>query len=256
MDFSLLTNLLLGVLAFSLTSSAVYIINDIQDLEFDKVHPEKKDRPIASGQVSQKQGWGLALILMGIGIGLSFSIDFTFGFITIAYFILNLGYSFGLKNFSLVDVFIIAVGFELRIYAGGALASVPISPWLSLMIFLLALFLAFAKRRSDLVLSENSGITRKSVAGYNLDFLNTTLGILASILILAYIMYTQTHNLKSEKSDYQILTSVFVVFGMLRYLQQSLVEDKGGQPVLMLIKDRFILFCVLGWLALNFWILY
>jgi decaprenyl-phosphate phosphoribosyltransferase len=248
--------LLLGFISFGFITTAVYSINDIRDVEFDRSHPEKRNRPIASGQISKSQAWVFAILCFGIGMSLAFLAGNEFTFICLIYFAVNLAYSLGLKNFSLLDVFLIALGFELRIYGGGFLASVPISPWLSLMIFLLALFLAFAKRRSDLVLAENTDISRKSISSYNLEFLNTTLGILASILILAYIMYTQTNPLESSKSQYQIITSVFVIFGILRYLQRSLVENKGGQPALVFFKDPVVLLCVFGWLAFNFWILY
>ncbi len=256
LDSELLLKLFFGFLSFSIVTSSVYTLNDLKDKDFDRQHPEKKDRPIASGRVKSSVAIIFSICLALAGFGIAFSLNTAFGFITLGYLVMNIIYSMGLKNQPLIDVFIIAVGFELRVYSGGVLAEVPISPWLSLMIFLLALFLAFAKRRSDLVLSENSGVTRKSVTAYNLDFLNTVLGILASVLILAYIMYTQTTSLVPEKAEYQILTSVFVIFGILRYLQQSLVQGKGGQPVLMLLRDRFVLFCLLGWLALNYWILY
>ncbi len=256
MDHGVMFNLLLGFIGFGLVSSAVYTINDIRDVEFDREHPEKKNRPIAAGNIGITQGYVFALAILLGGLGLSFWTDLNFGIICLSYFILNLLYSFGLKNIPLLDVFMIALGFEFRIYGGGFLAEVPISPWLSLMIFLLAMFLALAKRRSDLTISMMEGPTRKSVAGYNLEFLNTTLGVLASVLILAYIMYTQNHQLDSSKSEFQILTSVFVIFGILRYLQRSLVENKGGQPVLALLQDKVIIFCVVGWLLLNFWILY
>ena len=188
------------------------MLNDIKDREFDSQHPEKKTRPIASGKVKVLQASIFGIITLILGLSFAFYLNLHFGFICLAYLIMNVFYSLGLKNIALLDVFIIALGFELRIFGGGALAEVPISPWLSIMIFLLALFLGFAKRRSDLDLSEKDGVSRKSVVTYNMSFLNTTLGILASVMIVSYIMYVQSQIVEGPKGQYQIFTSAFVIF--------------------------------------------
>ncbi len=256
LDPELLIKLGFGFLSFGLISSGIYALNDYRDYEYDKIHPEKKNRPLAAGLVSKREALGFSIISSFLGIALAALLNPQFTMVCLIYLFLNLSYSFYLKDVSLMDVLIIAIGFELRVLGGGFIAEVPISPWLTLMVFLLALFIAFAKRRSDLVLIKDPGLQRKSVGSYSLRFLDTTLSILASILVVCYVMYSQSQGWSDPKGKYHIITSVFVLFGILRYLQISLVFENSSQPVKLLFKDRILQFCLLGWLALNFWILY
>jgi 4-hydroxybenzoate polyprenyltransferase len=168
---NLLIDITWGVLAFSLVASGVYILNDYKDIEKDQLHPTKRNRPLASGKVSPVAAFLLMGLCVASGLVIGWSIGAKFLFILVLYLSLNIGYSFGLKDISILDIFILAAGFVLRIKGGGIIAHLGISQWLMVMVFLLALFLALAKRRDDFLLSQSSGHEmRISMSGYNLDF--------------------------------------------------------------------------------------
>lgn len=257
--FSHLTGLLhlgFGFLAFSFIASAIYIINDYQDIEEDRRHPVKKHRPLAAGTISVKLALALFFLLFITGFTIAYFLNSWFMMVLGLYFIFNLSYSMGLKNFPLLDIFIIALGFLLRTIAGGLVAGIPVSQWLMIMVFLLALFLALAKRRDDIVLRmAGGGQMRKSVKNYNLEFLGSCLTMVAGIIIVSYIMYTiseeVTHRLGSP---YIYLTSIFVIAGLMRYLQITMVENDSGSPTRILYKDNFIRITVISWI-ISFYIL-
>lgn len=236
---------------FSFAASSVYCLNDIMDVESDRRHPRKCHRPVAAGKISVEG----AIITMAVLICLSLSAAFFLGgiaaFATVGtYLILNVLYCLKLKQIAIIDVFIISLGFVLRLFLGGIMCGITLSPWIVCMTFLLALFLAFAKRRDDVVIYRDTGtVTRSNTLDYNLSFLNSTLGVIASVTIVCYIMYTispeVTHRLRS---DYVYVTSVFVLAGVIRYLQQTTVREKSGSPTHLLMHDRFIQLCVLFWI--------
>jgi 4-hydroxybenzoate polyprenyltransferase len=174
------------------------------------------------------------------------------------YFVLNLAYTLKLKHYPLIDVFIIAIGFVLRVIIGGVVTEIELSHWIILMTFLLALFLAFAKRRDDVLIFEDTGICMRSgIQQYNTQFLDQTLTVLASIMIVCYIMYTVSEEVvKRLNCNYVYITSIFVVFGMLRYLQISIVKKNSGSPTKILLKDRFIQITVLLWVISFIFIIY
>lgn len=251
--------LISGFLAFSFLASAVYIFNDYRDREVDRLHPKKRFRPLAAGTVKPSMAFALmgGLVLASLGLTLWLARP-SFAAVLGSYLVLNVAYTFRLKEVPIVDIFIIAIGFLLRILAGGILSDVIISHWLVIMTFLLALFLGIAKRRDDVLLLAKTGKEmRKSIAGYNLEFVNTSMAMMASIVIVAYLQYTTspevTHKLGSDKL---YLTSIFVVLGMLRYLQLTLVEQKSENPTRVLYQDLFIQLTLLGWLASFYFILY
>ena len=171
---------------------------------------------------------------------------------------LNIIYCIKLKQFAIVDVFIIAFGFVLRVVIGGVVAGIFISQWIVLMTFLLALFLAFAKRRDDVILHEAMGVTlRDNTNRYNLNFLNQTLTIIGSITMVCYMMYTVSDEVCARmNTHYLYLTSIFVLAGIIRYLQLTLVDDKSGSPTKILMKDRFIQLCILAWIISFIIIIY
>lgn len=243
--------LILAALAFSLLSSVVYVINDYVDREQDRQHPEKKDRPLASGTVSGRGAAVLIGILLSSAFGLAlFLKSGVFIGIMIGYALLNLGYSFGLKRVPLLDIMIISLGFQLRIFAGGAIALAPISRWLVLMIFLGALMLSLGKRRSDLLiyLSGNKPVP-SYLKAYDLSFSNYALGFLAAISTVAYILYTMSEEVFTRIGHEEVyFTNLFVVMGMLRYLQLVLMENKGSKPSIILIRDPFLLTMIIGWI--------
>lgn len=172
------------------------------------------------------------------------------------YYVMNLAYCMKLKQYALVDVFIIATGFVMRVLLGGIVNDIELSLWIVLMTFLLALFLAFAKRRDDVVIYQETGVkARKNVNRYNLEFMNQAITVVCTSTLVAYIMYTVSDEVTERLgSRYIYLTTVFVLAGMLRYLQLSIVDVKSGSPTKVLMKDRFIQLCILGW-GLTFWVL-
>lgn len=239
--------------AFSFAASAVYCFNDIRDAAFDRHHPVKKNRPIASGQVTPTVGyWLCAACLMVSGVLLAFLPEAVIGKtggVLLAYLGLNLAYCLWLKHYAIVDVFIIATGFVLRLFAGAFAARVPLSHWIVLMTFLLALFLAFAKRRDDVATYERSGIpTRKNLNRYNLAFMNQSLSVIAAVTLVAYVLYCVSPDVMARiGSEHLYLTSVFVLAGIIRYLQLAIVDLRSGSPTKVLLHDRFIQGCVALW---------
>ena len=237
---------LFAFLSFSFMASAIYCFNDIYDVEADRRHPEKCKRPLASGAVSKGTGYVIMASIFYMFIILAF------------YFFQNIAYCIKLKQKAIVDVFIIAVGFVLRVLAGGLVTGIFISHWIVLMTFLLALFLAFAKRRDDVVMYEETGvITRKNVNRYNVAFLNQAIAIVASITMVCYIMYTVSEQVVARMgSEYLYITSVFVLAGIIRYLQVTIVDVKSGNPIKVLMKDHFIQICIVAWILTFVFILY
>jgi len=235
---------------FSLIASSVYIFNDLLDIEEDKKHPKKKSRPLASGKVSKKE----AYILISIYLIFSFLTAYLFMPSIILYcgiyLILNLAYTIKLKHVTIIDIFIIASGFILRLFTGAAATDVPLSMWIIIVTFLLALFLGFAKRRDDVLIHlETGNKTRKLIDGYNLEFLNLSMSIMSSVIIVAYIMYTVSEDVISKlHSDKLYITVIFVILGIMRYLQISLVEKDSGSPTDILAKDRLIQISIILWI--------
>lgn len=258
-DFSRWGALAWAFLAFCLISSCIYVINDIRDLDQDKLHPEKSKRPIAAGAISKREAWALAASLLPAGLLVARYADSQmFLVVLIGYFVANLGYSFGLRKVSILDIIIVSSGFVLRVAGGGLVADVPISPWMMMMVFLLALFLAVAKRRDDLLVFYRSGrVMRKSLETYNLDYINSLLVMISGIIVVAYLMYVISPEVMARfQAPHLYLTSIFVIAGVMRYLQITLVENRSGSPTRVLYQDNFIRFTVLGWMLVFYYIIY
>ncbi|MCM1452426.1 MAG: decaprenyl-phosphate phosphoribosyltransferase [Clostridium sp.] len=251
----------ISFVAFSFMASAIYCLNDIRDVEADKLHPKKKRRPIASGKVSVFQAYSLMAILIAASLAcclLAGAAATRLMAIVAFYFVLNVAYCLKLKMYAIVDVFIVSFGFVLRLMAGGAACGIWLSPWIVLMTFLIALFLSFAKRRDDVALREETGVVlRKNTLNYNLEFLNQTLGVIGSITIVCYIIYAVSPEVETRMgSNYVYITSVFVLAGILRYLQLAIVYAQSGSPTRVLLRDRFIQCSVALWLLSFFMIIY
>ncbi len=244
-----------AVMVFCLLSSAVYVINDYFDREGDRLHPEKKLRPLASGEVTPRQGIVLAIGLLTASAGLSILLlTPRFAMFAATYFAINLLYSIWLKHVAILDVLIVAAGFVLRIDAGASVIDVSPSVWISLATGLLALFMALAKRRDDLVKTMTS-THRASLAGYNLRFVDTCLAVTLAALIVCYLMYTtDIETIRRFRTEHLWLTSTFVIAGVMRYLQITLVEERSGSPTDIVLTDRFLIVTVIGW-ALAFGVL-
>jgi decaprenyl-phosphate phosphoribosyltransferase len=247
-----------GFFVFSLAASAIYILNDYKDMEEDRNHPDKKVRPLPSGTVKVPIALGIMCVFTLSSIFISYQLSPDFLFIVSSYIVLNIGYSFGLKNISILDIFIVASGFVLRVLAGGVILDIAISKWLLIMVFLLALFMALAKRLDDLLVFEKSGLkSRKSTNQYNLHFINSGISMLAGIIVVAYLMYTLSDEVVERlHSEHLYMTSIFIIGAILRYLQISMVEKNSGSPVKILLTDRFIIICVLGWIVTYFIMIY
>lgn len=248
--------------SFCLISSSIYCFNDLHDIEADRLHPKKCHRPIASGKVTKKEGYTIMLLCMiGAFILLSFtnSVNTLILFIIIgSYWLMNVAYCLKLKQFAILDVTIIAIGFVMRVLIGGQTTNIWVSQWLVLMTFLLALFLALAKRSDDFSIFEQTGIKpRVSITGYNKEFINGATAIVVSVTMVCYIMYTMSNEaILRIGSQYLYLTSGWVLIGLLRYLQKTIVYGSSGSPTKSLVKDHFIQLCIIGWILSFFAIIY
>jgi decaprenyl-phosphate phosphoribosyltransferase len=250
-------NCLFAFISFCFISSSVYVFNDIRDIPYDRNHPIKKDRPLASGAVSVRAAYTyMVLLFLGCASFLplfKYSTLLFFAF----YFILNISYSLVLKNLPIIDITCIAVGFIVRVFIGMEEAGVGLSNWMILMTFLLALFLALAKRRDDLLLGGTTDSVRKSRDGYNLEFVSAGMIIMASVTIVCYILFTSAKDvIERYKTEYLYLTSFWVILGILRYLQIAFVEQKAGSPVRIFLSDRFIQVVLLAWIVSYLYIIY
>ena len=248
--------------SFCLVSSSIYCFNDLRDVEADRLHPKKCHRPIASGKVSIRGGYAM-MVLCLIGsftlLPLAQSVHTPYLYIILAaYWLMNIGYCIRLKQIAILDVTIIAVGFVMRVLIGGIATDIWISHWLVMMTFLVTLFLAFTKRNDDYRIYEQTGIKpRVSISGYNKTFINEATAIIASVTLVCYIMYTMSPEvIERMGTRYVYLTSGWVLAGLLRYLQNMIVFGLSGSPTKSLVKDHFIQFCIFGWLASFFVIIY
>lgn len=249
--------LAIAAISFCSVASAVYILNDIFDVEKDRLHELKKDRPLAKGSIAIHAAVLLMILLSAVAVSTSLLVSLAFFYVIAGYFALNVVYSLILKHVSLVDISLIAVGFVLRVLAGGIAAQVPVSKWLILMTFLLACCLALGKRRDDLLLDVDKHDLRPSLKGYTLHFVDTCLIVLAVTTIVCYIMYTVSEEVVHRlNSDHIYLTSIFVILGILRFLQIAIVEQKSGSPTLILLKDTMIQAMIGLWFVSFLVILY
>ncbi len=256
-----IVNALITFLAFSFVASSVYCFNDIVDVDADRRHEVKRHRPIASGAVSIAKGYLLMAVMAMMSVAALLCIDegrLPTAAVIGGYYILNLLYCKVLKQHAIVDVCVIAVGFVLRILAGGFATGIVASHWLMLMTFLLTLFLSFAKRRDDVLLMNKTGeAPRKNTIRYNLTFINQAITITASVTLVCYIMYTVSPEVTARfNSQYLYLTSIFVVLGLLRYIQIAVVDEKSGDPTKVVLHDRFTQMIILGWGLAFLFIIY
>ncbi len=250
-DLVMLARTCLAFAFFCILSGAVYIINDCADLEHDRRHPVKSQRPIASGVVPPAFAIRAAVVLSVLCLGGSFLLGIGFGLISFAYFALVVAYSYYLKNVVILDVFAIALGFVIRALAGGIVINEPISSWFLICTMFLALFLALAKRRHELLLLESEAYKhRKSLAEYSQVFLDQMIAVVTTSTVISYAMFTvsseslefqryQTHNL--------IYTVPFVVYGIFRYLYLAYHKEQGGSPTRILLTDKALMLDIALW---------
>jgi prenyltransferase, ubiA family len=247
--------------AFSCAASAIYCFNDIVDVDADRRHPVKCGRPIASGAVSVPTAYALMAVLALLSALLLFFLPQRAGEtagIVAFYFLLNMAYCIWLKRHAIIDVCTVAFGFVLRILAGGMACDVAVSNWLVLMTFLLALFLSFAKRRDDVLrMNETGEPPRRNTIRYNLTFVNQAITVTGTVTLVCYIMYTVSPEVVSRfHAPYLYLTSIFVLVGLLRYMQLTVVDEVSGDPTKILLRDRFTQAIVVAWIMAFLLIIY
>lgn len=241
----------LGLVAFALANSAVYSINDAQDAERDKAHETKRERPIASGRVSVRGAYTWAVLLCAVSATLMLATGSHLALAVVSIYVgVNLFYSFGAKNIALLDVFLLASGFVLRVLLGCALLQVPPSNPMLLCSYALALFLALAKRRADVVKGLD-GSHRPALLGYNQAFLDHAMTITASMAVVGYALYSMESAVLI--ADRKFASLPFVMFGVLDYLRLVHVRKTGGSPVDLLLASPALLATGLGWLLSVFW---
>ncbi|MEO8203060.1 MAG: decaprenyl-phosphate phosphoribosyltransferase [Betaproteobacteria bacterium] len=244
------TAALVATLAFCLMSSAVYAMNDVCDCDRDREHPDKRTRPIASGEIGVREAIVFAILLAVAALALGLRASPAVAGILAGYAVLNLAYSLGLKRIPVVDVFIIAAGFMLRILAGTLGIGIAPSRWLLLCGFLVTLFLGFAKRRAELIrLADDAGQHRPVLDAYNESFLDAAILVCAAGTLGAYAVYTVAPDTIAQHGTDLTLTVPFVMFGTFRYLFLLRHRGGGGDPSNELLDDRWLLGSAAGWAA-------
>ena len=244
-----ISNSLLAFFLFSLVASSAYIFNDLMDIDDDRNHPIKKLRPLADEKISFASAKILILSLAAIPLLIAATINMDLFFVLFLYLILNFMYSLKLKHITIIDISIIATGFVLRLFAGSFSINEDLSMWIIIMTFLLALFLALAKRRDDVLLAISGTKTRKNIDGYNLEFINSAMALMSGIIVVAYILFTTSaETINKFQTEYLYVTSFFVILGVLRYMQITFVEKDSGNPTYILCKDRFLQTIIISWL--------
>jgi len=241
-------NALIAFLLFSMMASSIYIFNDLMDIEEDKRHPVKKNRPLTRGTVSSGIAKFLILLLFLVSVSTSFFLNRALMTVLLIYFGLNLAYSLKLKHIAIVDIAIIASGFVLRLFAGSVVTGINLSVWIITITFLLALFLALAKRRDDILLASAGNHTRKNIDGYNIEFINIAMSLMAGVIIVIYILYTLSPEAVGKTNNsYLYVTTLFVILGIFRYMKITFVDRKSGNPTEIVLKDTFLQATIVLW---------
>jgi 4-hydroxybenzoate polyprenyltransferase len=258
LDLEKLNDTAVVFLGFSLIASCVYIINDLFDIDFDRKHPIKKDRPIPSGKISIKKALSIAITCLAIGIFLITSVSLLAVGLALAYFVINLFYSFKLKQISIIEFCIVASGFVIRILIGGEVSDVFLSQWIIVMVFLLSIFIAVSKRRDDVFqFEEENNKNRLVVEQYTTEYLDKVITIVSSVLIVSYLLFITSEDVQNRyDSPYLILTFILVLIGVFRYNQITYVLKKSGSPVKIFFSDILLQICLLIWALIFFSIIY
>jgi 4-hydroxybenzoate polyprenyltransferase len=234
---------------FSLISSAVYLLNDVVDVESDRQHPRKRHRPVASGSLGAGVAMAAAVILMSACLLLGYKLSPSFAAVAAGYVAMQFAYTFFLKHVPLLDVFVISIGFVMRAASGAVVIGVDISPWLYTVTLLGALFLGLCKRRHELVLLEaEAGQHRKILERFTPQLLDSLISIVASSTIMAYSLYTFTSP-KSPSNHLMMLTIPFVIFGLFRYLLLAHSQNAGGSPEEVFLRDKPLIITLLLWIV-------
>lgn len=242
----------LTFVAFSLSASSIYIINDIVDRKRDRLHPKKKLRPIASGRIDIWHAFIVYSLFLAASFYVSTRVSMDVFWVVLIYFVINMFYTFGLKNLPIIDVMIIAIGFVLRVVAGAVALSLPLTHWILLCTFFVALFLAFGKRKNEMeLLNETSkSAHRKSISEYTDGFIDQMLSLTAGISVVSYTLYTiDPFTVARFGSANLIYSTPFVVYGIFRYFHLLYNKSDGGDPVTIICQDPPLILNLIFWLA-------
>ena len=249
---------LLAFIAFCLASSAVYIFNDIRDRAEDRLHPLKRNRPLAAGTVSVQLAAVLAIAMAAGALGIAVGLGTGFLLVLTTYLVLNQLYSLGLKHVVILDVMIVSLGFVLRVIAGGLAIDVRVSAWLLLCTFFVALFLAFSKRRHELMLLANEASGQRPVLShYSAAFLDQMINVVTASTVVAYAMYSiSPETIEKFHTRYLIYTIPMVLFGIFRYLYLIYQRQTGRNPTEAILRDPPFMINILVWATAVVWIVY
>jgi 4-hydroxybenzoate polyprenyltransferase len=255
---SMFLQTLLAFAVFCLLSGALYILNDIKDLEEDKLHPIKSKRPLAAGELKKRQAIAAFVILSFISLLLASLVNEEFLWVCLVYFFLQIAYSFALKHVVILDVFIVASGFFLRVIAGAVSIKVQISPWLLICTTLLALFLALSKRRHEICLLDEDAMNHRPILKeYSPYLLDQMISVVTASTVIAYCLYTISgETIEKFGTNKLILTVPFVLYGIFRYLYLIHQKAEGGTPETLILKDHPLLLDILLWVVSAALIIY
>lgn len=249
---------LVGFIIFCMITGCAYVINDLVDLEKDKLHPTKSQRPIASGRLNKTTAIKITTIICLVSLSFAFYINSFFGIIVLAYFLLNIGYSIYLKNIVIMDVVTIASGFVLRVLGGAVIISVTSSQWLILCTILLSLFLGFSKRRHELVLLEDNATGhRKVLEHYSPYFLDQMISVVTASTVICYALYTMSKDTIEKLGTSKLIYTIpFVLYGIFRYLYLVHQKEKGGSPTEIVFTDKPMIVNIILWVIASIVFIY
>ena len=237
----------LAFILFCAISSAVYLLNDLVDIEKDRQHPRKRLRPLPSGKLKVRYAIIALVVLVAVAIPAAFLLQVYFGLVLLGYFVMQIAYCFYLKNVVIIDVFTIAAGFVLRAVGGAVVIGVVVSPWLLVCTMLLALFQGLSKRRHELILlADGAADHRRILQEYSSELVQEMISVVTSSVVVAYSLYTITAD-NLPKNHLMALTIPFVLYGIFRYLYLVYRKDEGGSPEELLLKDTPLLACIMLW---------
>ncbi len=245
-------------IGFSLVTSFVYIINDIFDRDFDKIHPTKRNRPIASGKISIVTALIISVLTLSFGLIFIWSFSRACFLLTLFYAILNILYSLKLKQVPILDFVIVSIGFIIRILIGGEIGNIELTQWIIVMVFLLSLFISVTKRRDDVYQYEFEIKTNRVVVSkYTVEYMDKLITIISSILLVSYLLFITSESVTSRyPSKFLIISFLFVLIGVFRYNQITYVENKSGSPLRILFKDIFLQITLICWFLTFLLIIY
>jgi 4-hydroxybenzoate polyprenyltransferase len=242
-------------LIFSILASSIYVFNDIVDKDLDAKHPKKKSRPIASGEITSKNAYIFHLILILISFSSSFYFNQNLFKILLLYYFMNILYTTTLKKIPIVDVIILSIGFVLRLFAGESVIEEELSFWIIIMTYLLAILISLAKRRGDINLNHDDIHTRINIDKINIKFIDLSITLMAAVTIVAYINYTVSISIIEKfNTENLYISTVFVLLGVLRYMQITFVFNESDDPSKVFLSDKFTIINLIMWI-ISFYII-